>query len=423
MKRTIAGIATVLSVGTGATFAADRAQDPYTDKGTHYELPITSDIPQGQRVEIAKNKAEITLKGWNDEYAITVTPQIPTSSFGATDRPFTVQADRPLLSKKMEYKSGDVTAFIEPKQGTENEFDIDFTLDAKPDTNIFTYKIEGAEDFDFFYQPELSPEEIAEGSYRPENVIGSYAVYHKTKANHRIGSTNYATGKAFHIYRPKAIDANAAETWAELNYENGTLSVTVPQTFLDDAVYPVIVDPTLGITGIGATTYSNEVNDGILATAATMSESGTITSISVYVPVDSADDGAKKWGIYQKDSVSSGNHGFIIGTTETTSPAGNNWITLNTTASPTLNSGTVYYPSAWGEETALKYDTGTGTYLSDVNVYGASWPDPLTATNFANFFLLSIYATYTASGGSTPAATGAVRSGAVQVRSGEVRLR
>ena len=42
---------------------------------------------------------------------------------------------------------------------------------------------------DFFDQPKPSPKEIPEGTVRHESVIGSYAVYHKTKANHRIGDT------------------------------------------------------------------------------------------------------------------------------------------------------------------------------------------------------------------------------------------
>jgi hypothetical protein len=87
-------------------------------------------------------------------------------------------------------------------------FEIEIVLDEAPASNVFEFQIEGAEDLDFFYQPPLSDEEIAEGAVRPENVIGSYAVYHKAKANHRVGNTSYSTGRAFHIYRPKAIDAN-----------------------------------------------------------------------------------------------------------------------------------------------------------------------------------------------------------------------
>jgi hypothetical protein len=145
-------------------------------------------------------------------------------------------------------------------------------------------------------QPELTPEEIAEGTDRPENVVGSYAVYHKTKRDHVIGQTNYATGKAFHIYRPKVWDADGNEIWAELSYADGTLSVTVPQSFLDSAVYPVRVDPTFGYTSLGATgnNIGTNVNDQSTrrGTKFTLSEEGTLDSISAGLKLDDAGQSA-----------------------------------------------------------------------------------------------------------------------------------
>src|SRR3990167_6515920 len=134
MRKWIIGTLLLGTTATGGVAYGDAQTNPYTDKGTHFELPITSDIPQGERVEIAKDRAEISLIGWNDEYNIKIRPQIPTAFLGAdekTDKDFVIEANRPLLSKRMEYKSGDVTTFIEPKSA--NEFDIDFTLDSKPD--------------------------------------------------------------------------------------------------------------------------------------------------------------------------------------------------------------------------------------------------------------------------------------------------
>ena len=101
--------------------------NPYIDKGTHFELPLVSDFPQGERVEIAKDKAQMTLKGWNDEYAIKITPQLPAGQSNA---------HRPLLSNRMEFKRGNITAFIEPI--SPSEFDIYFRLHTKPTTNVFT---------------------------------------------------------------------------------------------------------------------------------------------------------------------------------------------------------------------------------------------------------------------------------------------
>ena len=81
-------------------------------------------------------------------------------------------------------------------------FEIEIILQEK--SSVFAFPIEDAQDLDFFDQPKLSPEEIAEGTVRPENVIFSYAVYPKTKTNDGVGNRLYATGKACHIDRPKA---------------------------------------------------------------------------------------------------------------------------------------------------------------------------------------------------------------------------
>jgi hypothetical protein len=73
------------------------------------------------------------------------------------------------------------------KEGME---DGGFEIEICP-TNAFRFAIEETEDFDFFYQPKLTAEEIAEGAVRTENVVGSYAANRETKADHRVADTNY----------------------------------------------------------------------------------------------------------------------------------------------------------------------------------------------------------------------------------------
>lgn len=402
-----AAAATAATLGTGGVVITDRQIDPYLNKETHYELPIKSDFQQGERVEIAKDRAAMTLKGWNDEYAITITPQIP-SQLAATDRPFTVKPDRPLLSKKMEYREGDVTAFIEPKSGTENEFDIDFTLHSRPDTNVFTYKIEGAEDFNFYYQPELTEEEIAEGAERPENVVGSYAVYHKTKANHRVSDTNYATGKVFHIYRPKAIDANGLTIWVELKYQNGLLSVIIPPIFLKNASYPVVVDPTFGYTSLAATGASLTGNTIRLSTTWTMPENGDVTQLTIQ---NANTAGVTLRPVIYNDSddtlVTAGAQASFAATADTTCGNASNE-QQNAPISATLSASTNYDFGPWHSSTIrFCYDTGTHELRGDAFTYHATNPpsnpfvedSTLTSRNYA------IYATYTASGGGSTTTT------------------
>jgi hypothetical protein len=329
-RRIGAGVIATGTIGGGAVVGADRAVNPYDDKGTHYELDIKHEIEQGERVEIAKDKAAMTLKGWNDEYAITITPLDPQQPvFGGDGKPmphyFTENANRPLLSKRMEYRQGDVTAFIEPRE-TENEFDIDFTLHSKPDTNVFEYKIEGADSFDFFYQS--LQDCTVDGTSCEDNVIGSYAVYHKEKKDYVRGETNYATGKVFHIYRPKAIDANKDEIWADLSYSEGILSVTVPQQFLDSAAYPVIVDPTIGntamggISGSGPCSFSSTNSTTIGDAATTGPAGGTVVQISAgLIGITASETTDTVALLYDEDSAGADTHDLLAISTERTNLA------------------------------------------------------------------------------------------------------
>lgn len=414
---TLAGIATI---GAGGVVVADNQINPYDDKGTHYELPITSDIPQGEKVLIAKDRAAMTLTGWSGEYAITIEPQIPTDPLllgAAADKPFIVTGDRPLLSKKMEYTVGNTTAFIEPVASTTDQFDIDFTLNAKPPTNVFTYKITGAEDFDFFYQPPLTiadDPEIASCSAdgtqcfdkdgnvvdeRPDNVVGSYAVYSKTKANHRVGSTNYATGKVAHIYRPKATDANGDWTWATLSYASGVLSVEVPQDFLDKATYPVRVDPTFGYTSIGG---SGAASSARQEQKKTLGESGNVTSISYASDRVSAGTVNFSLSIYD-DSAGSANNlladsGASVATW--TFSEGSSFKTLSVSASSL--SAADYHLGFWPDISAsYYYDVSTDT-KNNANTAGTwhTWPSTFGAVTGVSNRTISIYATYTATGAS-----------------------
>ena len=135
-------------------------------------------------------------------------------------------------------------------------FEFEIILMVKPKTNIITLNIE-TQGLKYYYQPPLNQEKQEDGLtcseteckdkdgniviHRPENVVGSYAVYHESKQGdyEQMGGKNYRAGKAFHIYRPKIIDAEGKEVWGKLNISDGKLTVEIPQEFLDNAVYPV----------------------------------------------------------------------------------------------------------------------------------------------------------------------------------------
>lgn len=174
-----------------------------------------------------------------------------------------------------------------PVEGIEYEF----VIYQNPYTNTFTIPIE-SKNLEFLYQPPLDEEldskdydslnsthAIKDGivdTHRPENIVGSYAVYHTSKTGNE-----YKAGKAFHIYRPKVIDDNENEVWAELNIENGNITITVPQDFLEKATYPVTVDPTFGYTSEGGS--SSGIGDDIRGSWFTVPKTTTATSITAYL--------------------------------------------------------------------------------------------------------------------------------------------
>lgn len=163
-------------------------------------------------------------------------------------------------------------------------FEFEIHIPSRPPINYLEFSVNDKE-LDWFYQPELIQQEIDGGASRPDNVIGSYAVYHKTKGGmNDSAGMEYRAGKAFHVYRPHVVDSAGSETWGELNLNAGVLTISVDQAWLDTAVYPVIIDPTFGNLNEGG---SNQViaqqagNNTLFAGSVfTPTESGTIDTIT-----------------------------------------------------------------------------------------------------------------------------------------------
>lgn len=308
----------------------------------------------------------------------------------------------------------------DPNDNTASGFEFEFELPIKPATNIFDMTIQTKE-LDFFYQnptdkqaqdwidrateaSTIFPEakiyipaslEEAKRGICPENVVGSYAVYHKSKNNNQ-----YKTGKAFHIYRPKATDKEGNWTWCELKVDTNTetLTVTVPQDFLDNAIYPVIVDPTLGFTTAGSSVvqfFNNGTTSwqcGFYTVTAT--ENGTVDSIQVLASTA----GVGKMSIASGASLPAS---FITNGTcpEFTYTGTSAWQVVNYVSKPTITNGTKYYltviPNTFGNN--HYYDDTTPASDGDVASYSS--PAELKDGPFSFNGKLSIYINYTASGG------------------------
>ena len=285
--------------------------------------------------------------------------------------------------------------------------EFELILKTKPQKNSFSLSIQ-TQNLAFHYQPSLTQEfniaecfELSETYarlkngrevFRPKPVVGSYAVYHASKAN-----GIYKNGKAFHIYRPKLTDADGKTAWADLDVDvvNGVLTLTLPQAFLDAAKYPVVVDPTFGYTSIGAT-------DGYATATFTRGiqfscpETGTLESISLYCSSTGIDikvglydtSGSPPWEVPLNKVAGSGAVSVVT----------SGWQVVSLSASLTAQKYYLMFVEASFAGTYLKYDSATALSGSSNVVYGDEWVDPMTGWSVENDYKWSIYATYTTGG-------------------------
>lgn len=328
-----------------------------------------------------------------------------------------VEGDVEEHDKKLGYRFGKkVARFYEKDTGDEDGgFEIDVVLEEKPETNVLTWTIQHKE-LDFLYQPELTPEEIADGASRPEHVVGSYAVYHKTGRNNKVGGNEYRTGKAFHIYRPYAEDAEGTRVWCDLNIDTKTneMTVTLPQDFLDAALYPVIVDPTFGYTSVGVSTYRLadqriiclfEDNSGNPLLPPSTS---TVSSIHAYTDTFFGSNAAAKAILINDTDTEGGVTDIIVpnGIGNAGTLPDNDWATLTFATDPTIEpSGVDWYGLGYIHDYSggvdQYYDNAgdnRGFYETSDNSGGYSSPSDPGAVDYRPY-QFSIYATYTASGG------------------------
>jgi len=394
MKETLATIGITAVLATSGVIVADSDINPYVDKGDYYEVGIDNNV-----VNIDKDTNEVELTRWNGKESISIQP---VGDY--------LPSDRDLLSKIREAESvdGKSTFIIEPSNGSIN---LDTILKEKPEINgkeyqQFHYTIAGCEDYNFMYQLPLTDEEIKTGDVRPDDIVGSYAVYHKT-----LKDNEFMTGKAFHIKRPKISDNSGDWVWGELGFEpkTCTLTVYVPYTFLDSAIYPVRVDPTLGYTSMGASNSTVTLNT-VATTYATSTENGTVTSISLGIDGNAVGTVNAKGVIY--DNTLNNNALITNGVSNSTllpATASGSFTTTTFSTSPSITTGTGYSIGFVGDATVrYYYDSPGGTqgWSDPTNSYTS--PQLTGATNFATR-KVSQYITYTVASGSGTNSVGNTR--------------
>lgn len=276
----------------------------------------------------------------------------------------------------------------------EDGYEFEWVLKSQPVSNVMTATI-STKELDFFYQPELTADEIAEGAERPENVVGSYAIYHSSKRDNIVGGKEYKTGKALHIYRPEAVDADGNKAWCELYIDSkaGLLTVTVPEKFLAKAAYPVVVDPTFGYTSIGGTSSTGSLNGVRVCGEFTLPEYAKITKLTKYAGGNAASSNHLSviYGI-ESDPNKSLLTDAGISTLLTTTVQ---WNDLPWSSPQFLSAGNYYLGFLHETSTKYYYDVSTQKMLLSTKTYPTPSNPMGTVTTFTR--TLSLYATYTAS--------------------------
>ena len=296
--------------------------------------------------------------------------------------------------EKIKYITPDyeIHLYDKPEVSEDGGFEFEWVLKQKPASNILQATIQ-TKGLNFFFQPPLTQAEIDEGAFRPEYITGGYVAYHKTKGGmNRADGMEYKVGKAFEIYVPVVTDANGNTTKGILNINEQTslLTVTIDQTWLDNAVYPVVVDPTFGYTTSGATT-STMSSTAIIGTLATLSETGTLTSMTFGYNALWSSGENYKGGIFD----SGGNYLDYETGEDTAEPAGNTQVDF--ISQPQLTAAD-YLLCFWTSGSFnIKADTGSsGNVIDSAGQTYPTWPASVT---HSSTFIKTIYATYTAAGG------------------------
>jgi len=174
-------------------------------------------------VSLGDKKPSCGLSRWNGKNNLRFSP--------SDDEGFTLRGDRHRFLYKGRRRSHRFTIL------NDGAFEYDCILLKEPESNVIALKMEGAELYDFFKQPDFVPDDF---------LKGSYAVYKKETL---VGE---GTGKLCHIHRPLIIDSRGRKIWGELSVNGNVLNITIPEWWLASAKYPVTVDPTIGTNTVGS---------------------------------------------------------------------------------------------------------------------------------------------------------------------------
>jgi hypothetical protein len=273
-------------------------------------------------------------------------------------------------------------------------FEYDCILNREPESNVIILAMEGAEQFDFFRQPDFLKDPF---------LKGSYAVYKKETL---IGE---GTGKLCHIHRPLIIDSRGRRVWGDLSVKGNKLCITIPETWLSEAEYPVVVDPTIGTTTVGSQTHWNNVDNesydqlffevSLGVNRFLISETFTGTATAYVYAYDSDYEGRCKPVLYSDNgnvplTRKSKSEGAFDIAVRSSKPAG--WRNTTFQAKETIAIGSYVWFGLFCDWFAPRFDYGAKCYWDYWDRAGDDILDtyPLWRADSYYDFKLSMYFTY-----------------------------
>jgi hypothetical protein len=389
-------------------------QEKYSRVGTDFVMKAKDRNATGIKIGNGTDKfsPDVEINKWEGLAKFKIKPRLAT--IDEKDKTFSIDDTKNKEKIKLQTPKMDINLYDLPpdEQNEDGGYEYEIVLKEKPQSNVISLDIEN-EGLDFYYQPALTQKEIDEGHIRPDNIVGSYAVYYKEQGDYSaLGGYNFRAGKAFHIYRPKITDANGDWIWGEFNQDlqaTGVLSITIKQDWLDKAVYPVIVDPTFGYTVKPATTDGVSCKSSIVFNKLTFSnDTGSGKKMVAYLKATAGSDAQAYLYNSSFQRVSNGST-----TINTSMSATAQWVSFPFVASPTLTNGT-YYFAIWSDTDCpitswldTYYDTGSGTrYIDDgISPTYRSWPSTLGRDSTSTAMILGNYVQYDCTGANSAQAT------------------
>ncbi len=186
------------------------------------------------RVHLAGKETLFSLSKWGGEAALSFAPG------GDHEGKIEIVRNELLLKPSATPKAHHVFRKLDG-----DRFEYDVILLKEPESNVIEIDLDFPDGIEFYRQPTLEEVTRHHVACAPE-VIESYAVYWKEANN------QYKTGKFCHIYRPLIYDARGRKVWGRLDLSGKRMTITIPDGWLADAAYPVVVDPIIGTQTVGA---------------------------------------------------------------------------------------------------------------------------------------------------------------------------